>query len=102
MLVDHRVKMKETEKENKYLAREPKNWNMKVTLIPIVIGALGTITKEFLKVQEDFEVRGRVETTIFLRSATILKRVQRLEETCCHSNSNERLSANADVKKYSG
>ena len=32
----------------------------------------------------------------------ILKKSWRLEETCCHSNSSERPSANVDVKKHSG
>ena len=44
---DHRVKLKESEKKNKYLdlARGLKKpWNMKVMFIPIVIGALGTVT----------------------------------------------------------
>ena len=35
---------------------------MKVTIIPIVIGAFGTVTKGLLKGQEDLEVGGRVET----------------------------------------
>ena len=42
----------ESEKKDKYLdlARELKKlWNMKVTIVPIVIGALGTITKGLLK-----------------------------------------------------
>ena len=42
---DHRVKLKEGEKKDMYLdyARESKKlWNKKVTLIPIVIGALGS------------------------------------------------------------
>ena len=49
---DHRIKMKECEKKDKYLdlARELKKlWNMKVTIIPIVIGAFGTVTKGLLK-----------------------------------------------------
>ena len=53
---------------------------MKVTIVPIVIGALGTITKALLKDLEDLEVGGRVEiiqTTALLRRARIL----RLEET---------------------
>ena len=44
---DHRVKLKESEKKDKYpdLARELKKpMNMKVTMIPIIIGALGTVT----------------------------------------------------------
>ena len=49
---DHRIKLKECEKKDKYidLARELKKlWNMKVTIVPIVIGAFGTITKGLLK-----------------------------------------------------
>ena len=58
---DHRVKLKGSEKKNKYLtlARELKKlWNMKVKIIPIVIGALGTITKELVQGLEDLEIRG--------------------------------------------
>ena len=46
--------------------------------VPIVIGALGAITKGLLKVLEDFEVGGQVETiqtTVLLRTARILRRV---------------------------
>ena len=45
---DHRINLKESEKKHKYLdlARELKKlWNMKVTIVPLVISALGTITK---------------------------------------------------------
>ena len=51
---------------------------MKMTIIPIVIGTFGTVTKGLLKGLEDLEVGGRVETiqTItLLRTARILKRV---------------------------
>ena len=44
--VDHRINLKECEKKDKYLdlARELKKmWNMKVTIVPIVICASGTI-----------------------------------------------------------
>ena len=44
---DHRIKLKECEKRDKYLdlARELKKlWNIKVTIIPMVIGAFGTVT----------------------------------------------------------
>ena len=47
---DHRINLKECEKKVKYLdlASELKKlWNMKVTIVPIVIGAFGTITKRF-------------------------------------------------------
>ena len=74
---------------------------MKVTMVPIVIGALGTIDKGLVKGLEDLEVGERVETiqtTALLRTARIL----RLEETCCHSNSSEKPSANTDVKNSKG
>ena len=48
----HRTNLKESEKKDKYLnlARELKKlWNMKVTIVPIMIGALVTITKGLLK-----------------------------------------------------
>ena len=62
---DHRVKLKESEKNDKYLdlAREmEKLWDMKVTIIPIVTGALGTVTEELVQGLEDLEIRERVET----------------------------------------
>ena len=83
--VDHRINLKECEKMDKYLdlARELKKlWNMKVTIVPIVIDALGTITKGLLKGLEDLEVGGRVETiqtTALQRTARFLRRVV---ETC--------------------
>ena len=55
-----------------------KLWNMKVTIVPIVIGTLGTVTKGLLKSLEDLEVGGRVETiqrTALLMTARILRRV---------------------------
>ena len=43
---DHRINLKEYEKDKFHdLAREfKKQWNMKVMIVPIVIGALATIT----------------------------------------------------------
>ena len=78
---DHRIKLKECEKRDKYLnlARELKKlWNMQVTIMPIMIGAFGTVTKGLLKGMEDLEVSGRVETiqtTSSLKTARILRRV---------------------------
>ena len=78
---DHRIKLKECEKRDKYLdlVRELKKlWNMLVTIIPIVIGGFGTATKGLLKGLEDLEVGGRVETnqtTALLRTARRLRRV---------------------------
>ena len=71
----------ETEKIQKYLdlARELKKlWNMKVKVVPIVIGALETIPKALEKNLGELEIRGRIETiqtTALLGSARILRRV---------------------------
>ena len=58
---EHRIKLKECEKKDKYLdlARELKKlWNMQVTIIPIVIGVFGMVTKGLLKGLENLEVGG--------------------------------------------
>ena len=49
---------------------------MKVTIIPIEIGANGTVTKQLVKGLEKLEIRGKVETiqtTVLLRSTRILE-----------------------------
>ena len=77
---DPRINLKESEKKDKYLdfAREIKKlWNMKVTIVPIVIGAFGTVNKGLLKGLEDLEIGGGVETiqtTALLRTVRILTR----------------------------
>ena len=51
---------------------------MNVTIIPIVIGSFGIITKGLLKGLENLEVGGRVETiqtTALLKTDGILRRV---------------------------
>ena len=51
---------------------------MKVTIIPIVIGAFGSVAKGLLKGLEDLEVGGRVETiqiTALLKTVRILRSV---------------------------
>ena len=51
---------------------------MKVMIIPMVIGALGTVAKELIQGLEDLEITGQVETiqtTALLRSARIIIRV---------------------------
>ena len=73
----HRIKLKGSKKKDKYLdlVRE---LNMQVTIIPIVIGDFGTVTKGLLKGLEGLKVGGRVETiqnTTLLRTTRILRRV---------------------------
>ena len=67
---------------------------MQVTIIPIIIGAFGTETKGLLKGMEDLEVGGWEEIAKQLRyweRPEYWEESWRLEETCCHSNSSEKL-----------
>ena len=70
---------------------------MKVTMIPIVIGALGTNPERLVKGLENLEISGQVET---IQTAALLRpaRILRLEEIRCHSNSSEKPLTNAGVK----
>ena len=61
------LKLKESEKKDKYLdlAIELKKlWNINVTVIQIVNGALGIVTEGLIQGLEDLERGGRVETVI--------------------------------------
>ena len=78
---DHIMKIKENKKREKYLdlARELKILlNMKVTVMPIVIGELGMIPKGLVRGLEELKIGGRAVTIInaaLLRLARILSRV---------------------------
>ena len=55
-----------------------KNGIKKVTVIPVVIGVLGTVTKGLVQGLDDLEIGGRsetIQTTALLRSAKIPRRV---------------------------
>ena len=78
--VNHSMKIKENEKREKYmdLTREPKIWNMKVMVIPIINGSLEMVFESLIRMLEELEI-GRqtetIQTTALLRSAKILKRI---------------------------
>ena len=80
--------------------RTEKLRNMKVTVIPTVSGALGTVTKELEQELEDLEIKGQVETSQqhFWDWPEYWEESWRLVETCSHSDSSKKLSANAGVK----
>ena len=59
---DHWAKPKESKKRHFVWKLKKKQWNMKVTVIPIVIGTFGTITKGLVQGLEDFEKTGRAKT----------------------------------------
>ena len=61
--------------------KKKKQWNIKVTIIPIVIGVFSTVTEGLLKALEDLEIREQLETiqtTALLKTARILRRVLEL------------------------
>ena len=51
---------------------------MKVTVIPIVVGALGTIHEGLVKGLDDFEIRGQVKT---IQNDNIIKIGQNTEKS---------------------
>ena len=78
---DSRVNNKEMEKIEKYhdLARElRKLWNMKVKVIPIIIGTLGTTPRQVKKRLEVIGIETRVkelQKTVIIHSARIFRKV---------------------------
>ena len=69
---DHKLKLKENERKIRILTlpgNQKITWNMKVTVIPITIRALGTVTG-----------------TEGLGNKRTRGESRRLEETCCYSN----------------
>ena len=75
---------------------------MKMTVLLIIIGALGTVTKGWVKGLEDLEIRKRVDsiqTTALLRSSRIRKECWGLEEICCHLDSSEKTSTDNQMSK---
>ena len=97
--------LKKSEKKDKYLdlTREIKKmWNMKVTIVPIVIGVLGTVTKGLLKGLELADGWRLSKRQHCWGRPEYWDESWRLEETCCHSNSSEKPSANIDVKNSRG
>ena len=58
-------------------------------VIPIIVGALGTIPKSLEKRVREQDIKGALKTlqaTKLLKSVRIIKRVLEPEETCCHSD----------------
>ena len=78
---------------------------MKVTIVPIVIGAFGTITKGLLKGLEDLELAAEWRLSKwqhYWEQPENREESWRLEKTCSHLNSSEKPSAKTDVKNSQG
>ena len=96
---------------DKFLSHFDRNYshalkNMKVTVIPVIIGVLGTVPKGLLQGLEDLEIRGRVETikTIpLLRSArNTEKSPEDLRRLAVTQTPVKKLSATTDEKNAQG
>ena len=73
---------------------------MKVTVIPIVNGALKCSPDAWLRRLEELEIgqAESIQTTALLSRPEYRKDYWRPEETCCYSDLSEGPSANAGVK----
>ena len=78
---DTRVDDKEVEKIEKHLdlARELKKvWNMKVIVVPLVLGALGTAAKEIEKRLKTISIETKItelQKTVLIHTSRILRKV---------------------------
>ena len=81
---DSRIEEKEKEKIEKYqeLGRElQKIWNVKVKIIPLVVGSLGAIPKQFGNTLKQIGIAVRtaqVQKTVLLGMARILRKVLKI------------------------
>ena len=92
-------KRKKKKKKKRQVLEPCLRTNILVSVILIVIGAFGTISKSLIRRLEELEFGQRVETiqiTKLLSSTGILRRI--LEETCCHLDSSEIPSASSGLK----
>ena len=102
---NHRGKIKENEKRDKYLylsRRRRKQWNMRVKLIPTVIGALETSPEAWKGGLEALEIREWIvifQTTAKMRSARILRKVLETWRDLLSIRLQWRPPANTGVKK---
>ena len=74
-----------------------------VTVMLIVTGALGTVSKGLVRRLEELEIRGQAETiqtTSLFNEPEYWEESWKLEETWCQSDFSERPSANAGVKSH--
>ena len=76
-----------------------------MTIVPMVIGVFGTVSKGLLKDLDDFEEGGRLETiqpTALLKTTRILRRVLETRGDLLSLKLQGKPSADADVKNSKG
>ena len=83
---NHRVKVKESEDRQilrtcQKLKKEKELWNIRVTVILVVISELGTVIKGFEERLKELEIRGRNETTRTTQELRSARRQRRILES---------------------
>ena len=84
ILMDHHVKEKEVEKIDKYMdlaAEIRRQLRVKAVIVPIVLGALGTVPAKLSKSLEKLEIDdviGSLQTAVLISTTAILRRVLNL------------------------
>ena len=96
ILVGHKVKIKDKQNTGTCLTIE-KLWNMKVTLISLIVGSLRTVTKNLKKKHEIGNQKNRDYP-----DHSSVKIGWRPKETCCHSDSSEIPSSKTGLKNSQG
>ena len=81
ILMDHHVKEKEVEKIDKYMdlaAEIRRQLRVKAVIVPIVLGALGTVPAKLSKSLEKLEIEdviGSLQTAVLISTTTVLRKV---------------------------
>ena len=84
ILMDHHVKEKEVEKIDKYMdlaAEIRRQFRVKAVIVPIVLGALGTVPAKLSKSLEKLEIEdviGSLQTAVLISTTTVLRKVLNL------------------------
>ena len=77
---DQSKKINKKYKLDKYLdlVKELKNlWNMKLTVIPMIVGTLGTVLKGLEKRQVELKIRGIIDTSLVTALLRLPKNTQK-------------------------
>ena len=81
ILMDHHVKEKEVEKIDKYMdlaAEIRRQFRVMAVIVPIVLGALGTVPAKLSKSLEKLEIEdviGSLQTAVLISTTTVLRKV---------------------------
>ena len=76
VLEDHREKWKKRKSQTNNFQSVEKQWNMKMSVVPIVVGALGTVLKVLVKDKRGKERIEIIQITALLRLARIPRKVR--------------------------